>query len=81
MSCLRDLLDLARKEAERILSIAMPTRIIKSVPAPLHARLKRTGLMNISPVSILRTGPSYWGHRPLVPTYASALAEDAFADA
>ena len=27
-----------------------------------------------------RQGPSYWGRRPLVPTYANALSSGAFAD-
>ncbi len=27
-----------------------------------------------------RKGPSYWGRRPLVPTYANALSSGAFAD-
>lgn len=78
----------------------MPTLVIKSVPAKLHARLKRTAAAHrrsitqetmhlleqalaaeeAAPSTTPRTGPSYWGRRPLVPAYASALAAGAFAD-
>lgn len=79
----------------------MPTLVIKSVPAALHARLKCTAAAHRRSVtqetlhllekaldseeaaaatSTPRQGPSYWGKRQLVPAYAAALADGAFAD-
>ncbi len=47
----------------------------------MHLLEKALAAEEATPAEAPRAGASYWGQRPLVPAYASALAAGAFTDA